>query len=254
MRRLSRAYEGGIDQNIWNQTLLFKATFFHNEYGNQIEDISPNALGVNYPQIPQSVINSLNSSFQYAYVNTAAYRALGAEVSLEWRPLPNFVLRGGYTYLDTLTQKSFADGTGGTSFLTPDTNPNYPNTPIGAFNPLVGQRQFRRPPHSGYIALVYSYKRWAQSEKIAMASRSDDSTFLEYADMNGDNALLLPNRNLDYGFVKIDMDETYQLTRRIGIFAQLDNILGQQQIGPIGYQSLPFTFRAGIKASFGGNR
>ena len=38
-----------------------------------------------------------------------------------------------------------------------------------------------------------------------MASRSDDSTYLDYEDLNGGNTLLLPNRNLDFGYVKLDM-------------------------------------------------
>jgi len=242
----TRAYEGGIDQNIWSEKLLVRATFFHNEYGGQEELISPNALGKAYG-LSTAVVNALNSNYAYAYVNTGAYRALGTEMAVEYRPLANFFIRGGYTYLDTVTQKSFLY-----SALSPDFNPAYPNVRIGAYSPLVGARQFRRPPHSGYIALEYAYKKWTQAAKIAMASRSDDSTFLEYDDLAGDNALLLPNRNLDYGYAKIDLNETYQLNPRLGFFAQIDNLLGQQQIGPIGYQSLPLTFRAGVKARFGG--
>jgi len=242
----SRAYEGGIDQNIWSQKLVAKATFFHNEYGNQVEDIGANALGTNY-NLPASVVADLNNSYAYAYVNTMAYRALGAELALEFRPASNFVIRGGYTYLDTVTQKSFVD-----SALTPDYNPAYPNTRIGAYNPLVGARQFRRPPHTGYIVAQFSYGKFAQAAKIAMVSRSDDSTFLAGSDLSGGNSLLLPNRNLDHGFAKIDLNETYQASSWLAIFAQLDNVLGQQQIGPIGYTSLPATLRVGIKARFGG--
>jgi iron complex outermembrane receptor protein/vitamin B12 transporter len=242
----TRAFEGGIDQNIWSQKLVAKATFFHNEYGNQVEDISPNALGQNY-SLPANVINTLNNSYAYAYVNTMAYRALGAELALEYNPAPNLMLRGGYTYLDTVTQKSFVD-----SALFPDINPNYPNTPIGAFNPLVGARQFRRPPHTGYLVAAFSHGKFAQAAKIALVSRSDDSTYLEYSDFYGGNSLLLPNRNLDHGFAKVDLNETYQASARIAVFLQLDNLLGQQQMGPIGYVSLPQTVRMGVKARFGG--
>jgi iron complex outermembrane receptor protein/vitamin B12 transporter len=242
----SRAYEGGIDQNIWSQKLVAKVTFFHNEYGNQVEAISPNALGANY-NLPASVVSVLNNSYAYAYVNTLAYRALGAEASLEFRPAANFVIRGGYTYLDTVTQKSYVD-----SALTPDYNPAYPNTRIGANDPLVGARQFRQPPHSGYLVAQFSHGKWAQAAKIAMVSRSDDSTYLEYSDFYGGNSLLLPNRNLDHGFAKIDLNETYQASARFAIFAQLDNVLGQQEMSPIGYTSLPSTLRMGIKARFGG--
>ena len=38
----------------------------------------------------------------------------------------------------------------------------------------------------------------------AFVSRSDDSDFLGGYDVNGGNSLLLPNRNLDPGFAKLD--------------------------------------------------
>ena len=39
----------------------------------------------------------------------------------------------------------------------------------------------------------------------------------------------------------------------ITLFTQLDNLLGQQHIGPIGYPGLPFTIRAGMKFRIGSN-
>jgi iron complex outermembrane receptor protein/vitamin B12 transporter len=85
-----------------------------------------------------------------------------------------------------------------------------------------------------------------------MASRSDDSTFLSYSDFNSGNTLLLPNRDLDFGYAKLDLGGTYAATRHITVFAQLDNLLNQQHIGPIGYPGLPLTFRSGLKIRIGG--
>ena len=65
--------------------------------------------------------------------------------------------------------------------------------------------------------------------------------------------MLLPNRDLDYGYVKLDLGGTYQLVRSVAVFAQLDNLLNNQHIGPIGYPGLPLTFRAGMKFRFGGD-
>jgi len=45
----------------------------------------------------------------------------------------------------------------------------------------------------------------------------------------------------------------FTATSRIALFTQLDNLLGQQHIGPIGYPGLPFTIRAGMKIRIGGN-
>jgi iron complex outermembrane receptor protein/vitamin B12 transporter len=37
----------------------------------------------------------------------------------------------------------------------------------------------------------------------------------------------------------------------LGIYAQLDNLVSDQHIGPIGFPSLPFTFRAGMRFAIG---
>ena len=75
----------------------------------------------------------------------------------------------------------------------------------------------------------------------AYAGRSDDSTYLENADANGGNSLLLPNRNLDFGYTKLDLGGLYQLRPWLGVYFQGENLLSQQHIAPIGYPSLPMT-------------
>jgi iron complex outermembrane receptor protein/vitamin B12 transporter len=89
--------------------------------------------------------------------------------------------------------------------------------------------------------------------KGAMASRSDDSTFLLDSDLNGGNTLLLPNRDLDFGYVKLDLSGTYALKHGFTYFAQINNLLNDQHIGPIGYPGLPLTFRTGFKLRLGGD-
>ncbi len=90
--------------------------------------------------------------------------------------------------------------------------------------------------------------------KGAFSSRADDSTFLSFADINADNTLLLPNRNLDFGYAKLDAYGTYSAPHHVTIFAELGNLLSQQHIGPIGYPGLPFTFRTGLKVRVGGDQ
>jgi iron complex outermembrane receptor protein/vitamin B12 transporter len=85
-----------------------------------------------------------------------------------------------------------------------------------------------------------------------MASRSDDSTFLDGFDPNFGNSLVLPNRDLAFGYAKLDLGATWTATRHLAVFTQLDNLLSQQRIGPIGYPGLPFTFRTGLKVRIGG--
>ena len=84
-----------------------------------------------------------------------------------------------------------------------------------------------------------------------MASRADDSTFLSFEDRNGGNTLLLPNHDLDFGYVKLDLGFTYALNGRVTVFAQTENLLNNQHIGPIGYPGLPLTARGGLKIRLG---
>ena len=249
----SRTYDFAVDQNILNQKLILKAGYFHNQFNHQLEFLAVNGLEryFNFPaalaiQLPSTTVNSL------------AYRTQGMELELQYQPLHRVFLRGGYTYLASLVEQSFSfDATAATDGL-PITNPNLPGIPIGALSPLVGSRPFQRPPDTGFFAAEYSASRFSAALKGAFSSRSDDSTFqLDNARTSTGpfnlNYLLLPNRNLDFGYAKLDFNAVLRATNNITVFTQLDNLLSQQHIGPIGYPGLPFTFRAGMKIRIGGN-
>lgn len=152
-------------------------------------------------------------------------------------------VRGGYTFLDARVSQSFAGDVTAANAGMPTENPNFPGVAIGGVSPLVGARPFRRPPHTGFFALDYRQSKLNLMLKGALASRSDDSTFLGGLNLAGDNVPLLPNRNLDFGYVKLDLGGVYALRHSVSVFAQLDNLLNNQHIGPIGYPGLPFTVR-----------
>ena len=116
----------------------------------------------------------------------------------------NIFLRGGYTYLDAVVQRSFTNDD--VALLGPiPTYNGIPNgIPIGEDSPLQGARPFRRAPHTGFFTATYSTEKLTGMLTSAFASRSDDSDFLAYDDINGGNSLLLPNRNLDFGYAKLD--------------------------------------------------
>ncbi len=244
----SRTYDLGVDQNILGEKLTLKAGYFHNVFNRQLE-------GVDTPTLNQYFNLNINPNvgLYEAYLNSLAYRAQGAEVELGWQPKKRILIRGGYTYLDTRVLQSFASDAVAANQGTPTENPNVPGVAIGALGPLVGARTFRRPPHTGYFDAQYSGSRLTLAFTGALASRSDDSTFLEYEDLNGGNTLLLPNRNLDFGYVKLGLGGTYALKHGLTYFAQFDNLLNNQHIGPIGYPGLPLTFRTGLKLRLGGD-
>jgi vitamin B12 transporter len=244
----SRTYAVAVDQNIINQKLILKAGYFHNQFSHQLEFIGANGLE-RYFGVPANIATELPP----ASLNSLAYRTQGLETELQYQPFNRVLLHGGYTYLASLVEQSFSTSATAAANGTPITNPNIPGVPIGALSPLVGSRPFRRPPSTGFFAAEYISNRFSAAIKGAFSSRSDDSTFQLNNDRNGGNTLLLPNLNLDYGYAKLDLYAVFTATSHITLFTQLDNLLGQQHIGPIGYPGLPFTIRAGMKIRIGGN-
>jgi iron complex outermembrane receptor protein/vitamin B12 transporter len=83
-----------------------------------------------------------------------------------------------------------------------------------------------------------------------MVSRRDDSTFL--FDQNYGNTMLLPNRNLDPSYQKLDLYGSFRITKRVSAFASMGNLLNQRYYEAFGYPALPFTFRSGIEFKLGG--
>jgi vitamin B12 transporter len=244
----SRTYDVGVDQNIRGERLVFKAGYFHNVFDHQLE-------GVDYVGLEQyfGIPAALADQIYEAYLNSLAYRAQGFETETDWQAMKHLTVRGGYTYLDSKVVQSFATDAVNANEGMPTTNPNIPGVAIGSLSPLVGARPFRRAPNTGFFAVEYVERRVALAMKGSLSSRSDDSTFLGGLDTTGGNTLLLPNRDLDFGYAKLDASMSLVVSHHITTFAQLDNLLSQQHIGPIGYPALPFTFRLGMKYRFGGN-
>ena len=83
-----------------------------------------------------------------------------------------------------------------------------------------------------------------------MVSRRDDSDFLQ--DQNYGTTLLLPNRNLDPAYQRLDMFASVRLARRVRAYASMENLLNQRYYEAFGYPALPFTIRSGVEFKFGG--
>jgi iron complex outermembrane receptor protein/vitamin B12 transporter len=241
----SRTYDGGVDQNIKGEKLILKVDYYRSTFNHQLEGVDAGALVQIFKYSP----NVANNVFT-PYINSLAFRAQGIETELKWQPTARLLVRGGYTYLDAVVTQSFSsDAYNDGTF---NNNPSFPGIAIGAEGPLIGARPFRRPPHTGFFAVQYTGPKLGAALKGSMASRSDDSTFLDGFDTNFGNSLVLPNRDLDFGYTKLDANLTYVVKSRYTVFTELDNLLGQQHIGPIGYPALPFTVRAGLKIRIGG--
>jgi vitamin B12 transporter len=253
----TRTYEGGFEQDFFSDRLIFRSTYFHNEFGKQIESVGgrllPSLIPGLTPDQQQQLITALGFYYTEDFglsVNSEAYRAQGIETTVEGGIGHSIFLRGGYTWLESVVQRSFDSDN---ELLGEGFEPTYADTgiPIGALSPLKGARPFRIPPQTGFVSASYAGKRFTFISTAAFASRSDDSTFLEYEDLNGLNSLLLPNRNLDHGYANINIGGSYQWISRVSLYGQAENLASDQHIAPIGYVSLPFNFRAGLRIRIG---
>ena len=237
----SRTYDGGVEQQFLGGKASLSVVYFHNEFTNQAEYVDPQylvQLGV-----PAAVAQAFG--FNGAAVNTLDYRAQGAEVGFQYRVNHKLNLRSGWTYTDAVVQQSFAS-----SALQPAINPLFPNILIGAYSPLVGARPFRIAPNTGYASADWSAGHWFVSAVGTFVSRRDDSTFL--SDTEFGNTLLLPNRNLDPAYQRIDLYGSYRLTKRLAAYTSLQNLLNEHYQEVYGYPALPFTIRTGMRFTFGG--
>jgi vitamin B12 transporter len=244
----SRSYDSGVEQFAWHGRAKLGATFFYNQFTNQIEFVPSTALpllGVPPAAIPATAFG--------AFFNSGDTRALGVETELEFHLGHGFAARGAYTYLDEVLKRSsttdaFDCSHPGQPFCA--FNPAFPTIPIGAFAPLIGDRPFRRAPHTGSLSLSYARPKFSLALNGLFVSRRNDSTFLSDAFFG--NTLLLPNRNLDPSYQKIDLNGTYRVNQRLSFYAVVEDLFSQHYDQVLGFPALPLTFRAGFKVTLGG--
>ena len=238
----SRTYDLGVEQQFADGRARLNLTFFHNEFTNGFQYVSTDALvSLGVPQ------EAATATGYGAYTNAQAFRALGFESELEYRLANHLFARAGYTYLDAVIQHSFSSDALAPSF---NTDSNFANIPIGIYAPLDGARPFRRAPHTGYFALQYTSRRLDTQLSGTLVGRRDDSTFL--TDANFGNSLLLPNRNLDGAYQRLELTSTYRINDHISTYANLQNLLNENYQEAFGYPALPFNLRGGFKFTLGG--
>jgi iron complex outermembrane receptor protein/vitamin B12 transporter len=248
----SRTYDGGVDQLLFNGRSRVSLTFFHNEFTNGIEYIPQQ--GLEELGVSSVIYNNLPYG---ATDNSEAYRAQGVETEIEFQATRDLFVRAGYTYIDAQIQRSFSSSALCSpppyNPLIPDDscyNPLFPLIQIGVYSPLVGARPFRIAPHTGYFQIGYRHSKLYAALSGTLVSRRDDSDFL--ADSNGGNTLLLPNRNLDGAYQRLDLTSDYRANRYVSIEANAQNLLNEHYSEAFGYPSLPFMFRLGMKFTLGG--
>jgi len=236
----STTLDFGVSQAFWNRRARVDIDFFHNQFYDLTEFLPSAALPL--LGFPQNIVDAVAASGPGgATVNSSSYRALGAEVQLEVDPGHGWRVGGAYTYLDPVVTQSFSS--------TPFFNPAFPGIPIGLSSPLVGNRPFGMAPHSGSLYIDYERRRFGGELSGYFVTRQDDSTFLSDAFFG--TSMLLPNRNLNPGYQKIDLSGRYTLNPAVTFFASVENLLNERYTAAFGFPALPLTFRTGIKFRIG---
>jgi vitamin B12 transporter len=234
----STSVDIGIEQGFWYGRARVRTAYFHNQYDDLIEFLSRTQLA--QAGVPAAVAAATQFG---AYLNSSSFRAQGVETSFDAAIGPYVRMNASYTYLAAEVTKAFS--------AVAATNPAIGGVRIGAFSPLVGERPFRRPPQSGSV--MVSIARGPAQVTFAgyFSGTRDDSTFL--SDGFFGNSLLLPNRDLDPAYQKLDLSASYRVHRRVNLYTSIENILDQHYDASFGFPSLPRAARAGARITVGGN-
>jgi iron complex outermembrane receptor protein/vitamin B12 transporter len=135
--------------------------------------------------------------------------------------------------------------------LTPAINPKFPGIPIGQFSPLVGARPFRRPANSASLMVAYSNGRADAAVAAFFSGKRDGSTFLD--DEFFGYSLLLPNKDLEAGYQKVDLSAGYAPVKHLRGFISIENLFDKDYEASFGFPALGVAARVGVTVSFGGN-
>ncbi len=113
----------------------------------------PSSCPISHPLSKAALEATLQANFAYELtINSEAYRAQGVESTVESGIGKNLFLRGGYTYLDAVVQRSF---TNDDAALARPHSDVHDGIPVGPYSPLKGARPFRRAPHTGFFTATY---------------------------------------------------------------------------------------------------
>jgi iron complex outermembrane receptor protein/vitamin B12 transporter len=234
----SRSFDIGLEQAFAAGRLRARVGYFNNTFESLLEFLSRTQL------IAAGVPPDVAAATAFgAYINSASYDAQGVELSTDAALGAGFRFGASYTFLDAEVTEAF-----GRSAVF---NPAFPTIPIGAYSPLVGARPFRRPTNSGTLFAAYSTGPFEVALSGYFAGKRDDSTFV--SDGFFGNSLLLPNKDLDPAYQKIDVSASYRVHPRLRVYTTIDNIFNEDYAAAFGFPSLPATVRVGASVGLGGD-
>jgi len=210
----SKTWNTGIEQKLAGDRVKISAEYFSSRLYDIISFTSCSPFSpCTVPQPPGC------PAFWGNFFNTDLARARGTNIVVEARPVRCLMLAGNYSHDDTRVLVS-------------------PN----AFDPaeIPGNHLIRRPPNSGSLTLMSSFRQFNFTAAGYFSGVRTDSDFL----------FLGLTRNP--GYARFDLAASYAIGRGISLYARATNVFDKQYQDAIGYPALGRDFRAGVNYRFSG--
>lgn len=210
----SKTWNTGIEQKLANDRVKISADYFSSRLYDIISFTSCSPFSpCTVPQPPGC------PAFWGNFFNTDLARARGTNIAVEARPVRWLMLAGNYSYDDTRVLVS-------------------PN----AFDPaeIAGNHLIRRPPHSGSLTVMSSFREFTFTLAGYFSGVRTDSDFL----------FLGIKRNP--GYARFDVAGSYNFGRGISLYARASNLFDKHYQDAIGYPALGRDVRVGANYRFSG--
>ncbi len=198
----SRSFETGVEQRLADDRVKVELTYFYNRFRNII-----------------STRTISFTPFTAQYFNIGLTRAQGTELTFVAAPAPSIHATVGYTFLSSEILESTA-----------------PTNPVFA----EGQWLFRRPRHSGFAEIVWTWRDLTVDGIGTFVGRRVDSDF----------SSLVPAITSNDGYARWDLRGSYRITPVFSILGAIDNLTDTEYMEPLGFHALGRAARAGVRVTF----
>jgi len=198
----SRSFETGVEQRLAGDRVKVELTYFYNRFRNII-----------------STRTISFTPFTAQYFNIGLTRAQGTELTFVAAPARSIHATVGYTFLSSEILESTA-----------------PTNPVFA----EGQWLFRRPRHSGFAEIVWTWRDLTIDGIGTFVGRRVDSDF----------SSLVPAITSNDGYARWDLRGSYRITPVFSILGSIDNLTDTEYMEPLGFHALGRAARAGVRVTF----
>jgi vitamin B12 transporter len=212
----SRTVSAGVEQQLAHDRVRVSADFFENRFRDIV------SFDFCFPGGPCPVTPPGGCPFGFGtYFNTDLARARGTDISAEARVNRYLLVNVNYTLDETRVLES-------------------PNAVDPALVP--DNRLFRRPVHSGNIAVSGGFRRVGGSFTARFAGRRTDSDFLF-------PALGLTSNP---GYAVFNVAGSFRVNSKVTATARVDNLFNEAYQQILGYPALGRAAQVGMRFTFGG--